>query len=139
MHLFYSKLALLELGGWIEISLDEIFYREVKFRMSNTSYIKEMKGSIKKNSGFAYEFNIRKVLIQLIGHHGIELLESNMNAATFIRFKAELISLRNSRNSEAHVYIKGTTRSIDAPSITRARIEPLHAGLLELRDKVRQI
>ena len=65
--LFYSKLALLELCGWIEESMDDVILkcgsRKLKVG-SNKNYVEKM--IVKRTHGFDYEVNFRFMLIRLI-------------------------------------------------------------------------
>lgn len=138
--LFYSKLALMELCGWIEISMDDIVVRCAKKRIKDAANSKMLHNEIvRKNYGFDYERNFRRMLIRVIGLIGTEKLERKLNKTAHSKFVSTLSSLKLARDAEAHTYVKGTTRSIDAPSLTLSRFFDVYAGLSSLDAKLRKM
>lgn len=139
---YFSKLAILELCGWIEISMDDIILahcgRHVKVN-KNTKYIAD--DIVKKTYGFDYERNFRKMLINLVGIVTCETLEAGLPAPIHARFLAQLQSLKVVRNSLAHTYLKGSpaTMTIDAPSVTKARFTDVFNGLKAFETELRAI
>jgi len=128
--LFYSKLAILELCGWTEVSMDDIIRRHSKRILKepqNWQYIE--KEVIKRTYGFEYQVHFRRMLISIIGLTGVERLEKTVDPARLQPMIAALNSLKPYRDKEAHEYIKGTTRRLDAPSITRGRFIVIYEGL----------
>jgi hypothetical protein len=137
--LFYSKLAILELCGWIEESMDDIVLRCACRHLSdidNITFVK--KQIIKRNYGFDYKDNFRKMLIQLLGIINVEKIEKSIDQGKLLKLAATLDGLKEIRNTEAHTHIKGVTRSINAPSVTLAQFPALDDGLLEFRTALRQ-
>jgi hypothetical protein len=131
--LFYSKLAIIELCGWIETSMDDVIIRCANRNLSiaaNRNHIRT--STIKRNYGFKYEENFRRMLIQVLGLKYVERVERRADSAKFQKLVAALSLLTTSRNSVAHTYIKGTTMTLDAPSVTSARFIEVYDGLLEL-------
>jgi hypothetical protein len=130
--LFYSKLAILELCGWIEESMDDIVLRcamrHLKI-MSNKEFVR--KQIVRKNYGFDYDDHFRRMLGQLIGIINVERLEKNVDQTKKVRLKAVLSMLKTARNAEAHTHIKGVTRHINAPSITLSQFPDVSDGLTE--------
>jgi hypothetical protein len=138
--LFYSKLALMELCGWIEMSMDDIVLRCAKRRIkdgNNTKMVADV--IIKKNYGFDYQRNFRRMLISLVGLAGVERLEKKLNPPIHTLFVSTLQTLRTARNAEAHTYVKGTTRAIDAPSVTLSRFQPIYLGLRALDTRLQKL
>lgn len=137
--LFYSKLAILELCGWIEESMDDIVLRCAYRHLADTDNITFVKKQIiKRNYGFDYKDNFRKMLVQLLGIINVEKIEKRMDQGKLMRLTATLNGLREIRNTEAHTHIKGVTRSINAPSVTLSQFPALYDGLLEFRTALRQ-
>lgn len=133
--LFYSKLAILELCGWIEISMDDIVTRISKKNLKQSENIDFIeKTVIKKTSGFEYASYFRKMLINTIGIIGVEKLEKKADSMKFQRMISSLHCLKEDRNSEAHTYIKGTTRRLNAPSVTKNRFPDIYNGLKNIDD-----
>ncbi|MBA3019139.1 MAG: hypothetical protein FP811_13495 [Desulfobacteraceae bacterium] len=138
--LFYSKLAILELCGWIEISMDDIVFRLAKKhlrRSQNINYVE--KEVIKRTFGFDYSQHFRKMLINIIGIVGVEKLEKKIDSIKHQLMISSLDSMKLYRNSEAHTYIKGTTRRMDAPSLTKNRLNDIYNGLKNIDDELRRI
>lgn len=134
--LFFSKLAILELCGWIEESMDDLVRRCAKQKLKeqdNINYVNTV--VIKKTYGFEYQKNFRQMLIKLIGLINVERIERKMDAGKFQRLQSTLSALKTARDAEAHTHIKGITRNINAPSITLRQFNDVYDGLAEV-DKV---
>ena len=116
---YYSKLALLELCGWIELAMDDIILCCLRRCLKNQDYIKHVKSEVKKNSAFDYENNFRNLLIKVVGLMNFEKLERKINPLSLVTLKATLDKLKPLRNSHAHTYLKGCTQVLNAPSVTK--------------------
>lgn len=118
--IYFSKLAVIELCGWIEETVDDIVLRHCNRKLKNTdnkNYCKEK--IIKNNYGFQYSQNIRPMLISLIGLIEVEKLENELEkTAQVTLLKSNLGNLKTSRNEAAHTHLKGITRTYNAPSRT---------------------
>lgn len=130
--LYFSKLAILELCGWIEISMDDIVMTHCGRHVSvpaNTRFVSN--DIVKRTYGFDYERNFRRMLINLVGIVTCEKLEAKLPVAIHTKFLAQLQSLKVMRDSLAHTYLKGSaaTTVIDAPSVTKARFTDIYDGL----------
>ncbi len=137
--LFYSKLALFELCGWIEESMDEIIISYASRHLTDTNNLAFVKGQIiKRTHGFDYENNFRQMLIKLLGIIKVERLEKYVDQGKLVQFRTTLDGLKMARDPEAHTHIKGVTRRINAPSITLAQFPALYDGLLEFRTALRR-
>ncbi len=128
---YFSKLAILELCGWIEMSMDQVILEHCSNSIrlpKNTKVVAEL---VKRNYGFEYDGHFRKMLLNLIGMAACEKLETKMDVAVLAKFEAQLGSLKTMRNSLAHTYLKGSpaTFKIDAPSVTRSRFNDIYVGL----------
>lgn len=136
--LFYSKLAIIELCGWIEMTMDEIILtcakRHVKVA-SNFNWIEnELVGKV---YGFDYKSHFRKMLLGVIGMSCVELLEVKIDQARFIRMKSELGALKGIRDPAAHTHLKGTAIGLDAPSVTLNRFSRIYEGLFDIDKHLR--
>ena len=65
MVILYSKLAVLELCGWIETSVDIVLFEYVDTHIVNIENKNKINGIIKKNHGFDYKSNIFPLLLLL--------------------------------------------------------------------------
>ena len=136
--LLYSKLAILELCGWIEESMDEIIQTCANRNLKNPDNRKFIEDFvIKKTYSFEYDPHFRRMLIQTIGIIKLEKLERKLDEAKFQPMQAELKNLKKPRDTEAHTHIKGVTKLLDAPSVTRKRFSIIYDGLKDIDDKVR--
>jgi hypothetical protein len=128
--LFYAKLAILELCGWIEMSMDDVVIRCSKRRIKLAKNAKLVQDQIvDRTYGFDYERHFRSMLIRLIGLVGVEKLEKQLDPAVHSKFVSTLVSLKTVQDTEAHTYVKGVTKNIDAPSVTLARFTDIYAGM----------
>lgn len=126
--IYYSKLAVLEYCGWLEEAFDIIVRRALKGKLKTQSYKQMLEdGIIGNNYGFQYKNNIRPMLIRAIGLSDMEKLEIALDRSGMLPvLVSELESVKNDRNSAAHTWINGVTRTYPAPSITKARLEKVY-------------
>jgi hypothetical protein len=116
---YYSKLALLELCGWIEQAIDDIVLQCAKRCIKNTSYLKIIKNDVKKTSNFDYEQSFRDLLIKIIGLMNFEKLEKFVKPVSYETLKPKLDGLKPLRNSHAHTHIENCTQILNSPSVTK--------------------
>ena len=137
--LYFSKLAILELCGWIEESMDSIVEAFTKRlnQPANITFVKEQ--VIEPTYGFEYHKHFRAMLIQVIGVINVERLEANLNQTKFDLMKSTLGSLKKSRNDLAHTHVKDITVRIDAPSTTKNRFEKVYDGLKDIESCIRKM
>jgi len=130
---FYSKLAILELCGWIEETMDKIV-RSCRARSlkndQNREYIES--SVIKRTHGFNYAENFRWMLIQVVGLSGVEIVERSVDEATLQVLRSTLGSLKKSRDEYAHTHLRGITRRLDAPSVTIGKFDRISECLTKL-------
>jgi hypothetical protein len=79
------------------------------------------------------------MLMQLIGIINLEKLELKLDPAKFDPMKATLEDLKKSRDKEAHTHLKGVTKTLDAPSVTRARFVVIYDGLKEIETSLKRM
>lgn len=138
--LYYSKLGLLELCGWIEMSMDDVILRLAKRTLRNSQHLKYLKNDVvRRTSGFEYQKHFRRMLEAVIGLSGVERMEKRVDPRLFQPMVAALESLKPFRDEQAHQYIKGTTRAIDAPSVTRSRFYVIFNGLKNVDNVLRSL
>lgn len=136
---YRSKMAILELCGWIEMSMDDAIIRAGARLLKNPKSIKLLNTCVKRNYGFLYEPHFQSLVIFLIGVSGCELIESKINTDTFTNFKGDLKTLKTSRDELAHTYTKGTTQHYDSPSITLSRFQNISAGIKAYDEELRSL
>jgi hypothetical protein len=135
--LWFSKLAIIELCGWIEVSTDDLVNRlakkAVKEHLNLTHFQNEV---VNKNYGFHYKKHFRNMLIAAVGLEGVEAIESVVSAVSKAQLESEFGTLSLSRNRLAHTYVKGVTVAIDAPSVTIARFNRIYPALKDYESAV---
>lgn len=136
---FYSKLAILELCGWLEESMDDIARRCCKRNMNDDKNMEDIENIIQKTYGFEYKKHFRNMLIQIIGFKGIEAVEREVNLLKFKRFKSTLGMLKTPRDIHAHTHLKGTIITIDSPSVTISKFQSLYEGLKEIENTLKNL
>lgn len=138
---FYSKFALTELCGWLEISMDEIVkeYSATKLgELENQDYFKEK--IIDKTYGFDYRSHLRPMLINLIGLKGIEELEANLKAQGVLQILTDqLSSLWGLRRRAAHTTIVGVTTQYQSPSTIKNNLTTLYPLLTTLEEELTKL
>ena len=134
--LLLSKLAVLELCGWIEESMDDLIRRCASRHLKDPANLLYLENQvIKRTHAFEYE-RFRAMLIQAIGLINVERIEAKFDKAILSTLKAQLAVLKASRDPEAHTHIKGT-KTINAPSITISQFDHVYAGLKHIEKLVR--
>lgn len=138
---YLSKLAILELCGWVEMSMDQIVEDHAKKNLREPKNLADYKKTIKRTYGFEYEMHFRKLLINLIGLINFENIEQRIQNATHVKFISELSNLKTIRDKQAHTYLKGpaATLTIDSPLVTKQRFSYIHAGLKQLELELKKI
>ena len=138
--LYFSKLAILELCGWIEESMDNIVQTFAGRRLrkpANLTFIE--KQVIRRTYSFEYDQHFRSMLIQVFGIINVERLENNLDKTKFDIMKSTLISLKECRDKQAHTHLKDTTMIIDAPSTTQNRFRIVYDGLKDIESCIRKM
>lgn len=139
--LLYSKLAVIELGGWIETSMDDLIYRAGK-KLKHPVNVKELKDSIVgKTWGFDYKSNFRRMMIQVVGLIAVEKIEKIVDAGRQAAMVATLGILKTARNDVAHTYVKHPhfAAAIPAPSVISGYFAVIHAGLQAIEAAMRKL
>jgi hypothetical protein len=136
-NMFYSKLAVLELCGWTEVSMDDIVTRCAKRKSLKGSHLKVINKKIDQTWGFEYEKHFVNMLTHVIGYSGVESIEKNLDNSKHIHFVSTLDLLKDVRNRLAHTYTIGITPWLDAPSITIKNFAYIYDGLLDFDRKLR--
>jgi len=135
---YYSKLALIELCGWVEQSMDEII-RLIETKTTNPENVTYVeKDIIDKNYGFSYR-HFRRMLVQSIGIINVEKMENTIDTRILVEFKSTLGNLYALRIENAHTYIKGITHRLAAPSTIKNHLNTIYMGLKEFEKRLRTL
>ena len=128
----YSKLALIELCGWIEETMDDIVLRCATRCLQSPVNLKFIDKTVHNTNSFEYEA-FRKMLMMVIGLATLEKIEEELETTGKISaLKGDLGNLKTSRNRAAHTHTKGTLTTYDAPSKTKYNFDRIYALLTEL-------
>ncbi|WLH46673.1 hypothetical protein [Pseudomonas beijingensis] len=139
LTVLYAKLVIVEVGGWIELSMDDLTKRTAK-NLKETSNIKERDQIIKSNYGFDYDRNFRGMLIKMIGLVGVETLEKRLDAVIHQKMKVALSNLKIVRNQVSHTYVKNISLgTISAPSQTHSYFLDVYNGLLDMEKTMKTL
>ena len=138
---YYSKLALLELCGWLEAVQDEIVLSYGQSRLTEEKNLKFLEKTIVgKTFGFDYKSQFRFMLIKVIGLTKVETIENELKTeGTFPILVSQLGSLYSLRNRAAHTTIAGVMPIYNAPSTMLTYLNHLHPILCELEQKLNRI
>ena len=135
---WFAKLAIIELCGWIEESMDEIIRRCSKRHlklMANKEMCED--DIIGLTYGFEYKKHFRGMLVRLLGLIAVEQLEQQVDATIRAKMEGALSFLKPYRNTYAHSHLKSTV-TINAPSLTNSKFQPVYDGLLEFERVIRR-
>jgi hypothetical protein len=138
---YYSKLAVIELCGWIEETMDDIIIKCANRCLKTSDCKKYVTNSIiKPIHGFQYDNHFRKMLMTTIGIINLEKLEKKLEKSSKITLlKNNLKNLVQSRNQAAHTCLKSVTRTYDAPSKIKHDFLNIYVLLKDLDDELRKL
>ena len=136
-NMFYSKLAVLELCGWTEVSMDDIVIRCLKRKSLVGNRLSIVNEKIDKTWGFDYEKHFINMLMHVIGYSGVERIENKLDKTKHIHLVSTLNTLKKVRDRLAHTYTIGVTPWLDAPSTTLNNFLFIYDGLLDFDRKLR--
>lgn len=125
--LLLAKLAVLELGGWIEEAMEDIVLCCANRCKLKTAHQKIVEDRIKNNHNIKYE-NFREMLTTVIGLVNFDKIEKSSTKATSL--EGTLGSIKAFRDKVAHTHTVATT-NINAPSTTIQQFNVIYEGLEE--------
>ena len=135
---FFAKLAILELCGWIEESMDDIILRWGRKQLKETANFNYCeKDIVKRTYGFDYDVNFRNMVIRLLGIVTVEKIERLIDPNIREQMVLALSALKRQRDPEAHTHLKRMTRTINAPSVTITQFQPVYDGLMKFDRLIR--
>lgn len=131
--IYYSKLAVLELSGWVEESFDLIAKRAIKGKLKSKKFKDLLDTAISRNYGFDYDSNFLGMLMKVVGLEPCERLHGHLNVSgKHAVLTNELNAMIGQRRKAAHVHLASTTTSFDAPSVSLARMRKLFPILRDM-------
>ena len=136
--LYLSKLAILEVCGWTEESMDDIVRYLANRHLSESANLTFVETKvIERTYSFDYQ-RFRSMLLQVMGIINVERLERNLGGPGLDEMKAALTMLKTNRDEHAHKHVDGTMR-IDAPSVTQRRFQAVYYGLKGIESYIRRM
>jgi hypothetical protein len=137
----YSKLATIELCGWIEECKDTIIQECASRLLPSTTILNEFHDEVVKTTyGFSYNQYFRPMLIHIIGLGRVIRIENQLNPLNYQRLKSTLGMLKRSRDTLAHTHLlPGVTPRLDAPSKIIGYSTPIYVGLADIERALRRI
>jgi hypothetical protein len=123
---FYSRLAVLELGSWLEESFDDIVARSLKGKLKTVQFKDILRGYIKATHGFKYKKHFRPLMIRAIGLYQMEKIHNYLDSSGQLQIlESTLDTISDKRNPAAHTSFIGTP-SYPAPSTTLGQLDRLY-------------
>lgn len=118
MNVLYSKLAVIEFCGWIEVSIDTL----AKDYLNNTILDHTLKGKVETfidgHYGFSYDRNVLPIICSAIGASNWENIIDICPVSDFGNFLNILGNYKRMRNSAAHTnVVVGVTMTYYSPSV----------------------
>ena len=117
----YSKLAIIELSGWIEETIDTILTDYLNRTINNLALRNTIeKEVIQRVYGFRYGTDFRPLMERILGGEKFQYIISRLekNGACTSQLHHALSILTTRRDRAAHTHQKGVMQSYDAPSWT---------------------
>ena len=129
-----AKAAVIELGGWIEVSVDEVLINYTTRKIADPDELKRIrKDVIDKVYGFDYTRNFRPLMERILG---IDLYNRMINPyaqdGRLQRLQAELSTIKPHRNTAAHTNWTGATKNFEAPSVIINRLRTIYPILMSM-------
>ena len=119
MPILYSKLAILELCGWIEVSIDNVLYEYVNNNVSKEENKKIIKERINGNYGFKFKSNLQPLFCSVFGIKNYETIIGALSDQELANMQTTLGNLAKLRDIAAHNNTEvGITPTYNAPSQT---------------------
>jgi hypothetical protein len=135
-----SKLALLELCGWLEGEFDHLILRAQAGRLGDEDWVR--KKILERTNGFDYEDHFRPMLCRLVGEVFARKVEAQMEAqhpGDLLRLKGLLGDLWKKRCAFAHADVAANVASqqtFDAPSWTSNQFRILNGLIRRLEASI---
>lgn len=133
----FSKLAVMELGGWTEESIDEIVENIYERKLSSGNNKKYINEKIKLIHGFKYN-NFREAIVCLVGIINFDKIEKLVDPKVYNPFQSELNNLWQVRGEYAHTHSRVKALRY-TPSVVRNSYKIIFNGLNEIEKVLKTI
>ena len=138
--IYYSKLDIIEICGWLEESMDDVIIRYCNRCLRESANNNFVKKKVSNTYGFEYKRHFRPLLLYAVGMKQLEKFERQLDKnGNLSILKSQLGTLKIKRNDAAHTFLKGVTKTYDAPSITLNTFRTLYPILKEIETEIRKL
>lgn len=137
----FSKLAILEVGGWIEQTVDSMLYYYVNATVSNKQIQKTVKEQVIDTVyGFRYASDLKPLLMKVLGAEKFHCIEERLRRKGMDQILLNCIAtLNKGRNAAAHTYWHSSVQQkFDAPSATCKLFNDMLPIVIEIDKCIRQ-
>ena len=132
-----SKLATMEFGGWIEVSIDEILYNYLDNHIVDSNGKNIIKRFIKNIHGFSFNDHIYKIFSIVIGANNWENVLDELNIADRNNLESIADTYSRERNEFAHKNtIIGVTTTYRSPSQVLADFNNIESAIKSIENSV---
>lgn len=119
MPVLFSKLAILELCGWIEVSVDNVLFEYVNNTVVKEENKKIIRERIAVNYGFKFKTNLQPLFCSVFGIKNYEDIIGALSDQELANMQTTLGNLAKLRDIAAHNNTEvGITPTYNAPSQT---------------------
>lgn len=113
----YSKLAVLEFSGWIEVSFDTLCTDYVNRKIVEAANKNKILQIVNKHYGYSYDKDIFPIMCSVIGINNWENILDSFPSVSFSNMTSILGTYKSLRDSAAHTNTRsGITPTFRAPS-----------------------
>jgi len=136
---YYSRLAVLELGSWVEECMKDIvrcYPRRKRLKEKpNHDYINTI---VNENYGFDFNKDFRKMIKRVSGIVILERVERKMDSTLKQGLESALTKIYPERNDHAHKPIR-LAPNFTSPSICISLFEDIYKGLREYEKQFKKV
>lgn len=133
-----SKIALIELGGWVEEKIDEILIAYIERHVKDVNEVSRIKKEVVAPVyGFEFDKNLEPLLEHVLGvamyariKHGLQ------KRGHYLNLKSVLGDLAVFRNRAAHTHWEGVSRQYRAPSTALNWLNRIYAIVMRLKAEI---
>ena len=140
LPILFSKLAILELCGWIEVSVDKVLYEYVNSNLSKEENKKFIKEKIDGIYGFKFKTNLQPLFCSVLGIKNYETIIDTLSEQELSDMQTTLGNLAKLRDFAAHNNTQvGVTPNYNAPSQTITNYRKLKPAFEKIEKEIQKL
>ena len=140
MPILFSKLAILELCGWIEVSVDKVLCDYVDNNVTKEENRKFIKKTIDRNYGFKFDTHLQPLFCSVFGIKNCETIFGSLSEQEMASMKTTLGVCAEKRNIAAHKYTEvGITLTYSAPSEVKSYYQQLKPAFEKIEKAIQNL